>query len=173
MKIVNRKVLIEELAKAIPDASIGLGKDFFEAISRLTPIVNVDLLIQKVFHGKINTLLAWRSDDLYLGWHLPGGVLRFKETLDARVLKVAKEELLSSIASIKGPLEINEIFNENRDIRGHFLSFLYSVELDSYPEEMDSFSQNKIPSPGTLRWFVNAPSDLLKQHALYGKYFKK
>ena len=167
---MDKKSLILGLERAIPDASIGLGNDLFLAISRLTPLVNVDLLVQKSFSGKLHTLLSWRSDEFYEGWHFPGGVLRFKEKLESRVKQVAEQELSSHVTSIEGPLEINETMHPLRDIRGHFLSLLYSVELGSYPKNRTYDSIKRI-EPGTLRWFVQAPNDLLKQHKIYESYF--
>jgi ADP-ribose pyrophosphatase YjhB (NUDIX family) len=167
---MDKKSLLSGLELAIPDASSGLGKDLFLAISRLTPIVNVDLLIQKSFSGRLHTLLSWRSDEFYLGWHFPGGVLRFKERLESRIKKVGEQELSSLITRIKGPLEVNEFMNPSRDVRGHFLSLLYTVELDSYPA-IGSYNSTEEIKPGTLRWFVQAPNDLLKQHKIYESYF--
>jgi len=167
---MDKQSLLFGLERAIPDASNGLGNDLFLAISRLTPIVNVDLLVQKSFSGRLHTLLSWRSDEFYLGWHSPGGVLRFKEKLKSRVKRVAEQELSSLITNIEGPLEINEIMNPSRDVRGHFLSLLYSVELGSYPE-IGSHDSNEEIKPGTLRWFLQAPNDLLRQQKIYESYF--
>ena len=58
------------------------------------------------------------------GWHLPGGVLRFKETLKDRLLKTLDSELGIVKADIKGPVGFHEIFNKHRDVRGHFI-FLF------------------------------------------------
>jgi len=167
---MDKKSLIFGLERAIPDASIGLGNDLFLAISRLTPLVNVDLLVQKSFSGKLHTLLSWRSDEFYVGWHFPGGILRFKERLESRVKKVGEQELSSPITSIKGPLEVNEFMNPARDVRGHFLSLLYTVELGSY-QAIGLYNSNEVIRPGALRWFVQAPNDLLKQHKIYESYF--
>lgn len=167
---MDKKSLIFGLERAIPDASIGLGNDLFLAISRLTPLVNVDLLVQKSFSGTLHTLLSWRSDEFYVGWHFPGGVLRFKEKLEYRVKKVAEQELSSYVTSIEGPLEINETMHPLRDVRGHFLSLLYSVELGRHPK-IGTCDTNEEIEPGTLRWFLQAPNDLLKQHKIYEGYF--
>jgi len=167
---MDEQSLIIGLERAIPDASNGLGNELFLSLSRLTPIVNVDLLVQKSFGGRLHTLLSWRSDDFYLGWHFPGGVLRFKEKLKSRVKRVAEQELSSPITNIEGPLEINETINPLRDVRGHFLSFLYSVELSSYPEVGADDSNEEIKS-GTLKWFLQAPNDLLRQQKIYESYF--
>ena len=62
------------------NAKEGLGTDLYEAVSRLTPSISVEAVIKNSDASK--TLLIWRNDKMYgPGWHLPGGVLRFKETL--------------------------------------------------------------------------------------------
>lgn len=67
------------LDKQAPNPSSGLPDELFFYISRVTPMVNVDLLI-KDEDGR--TLLSWRNDQYAgKGWHLPGGIVRFKETL--------------------------------------------------------------------------------------------
>ncbi|MDB4264988.1 hypothetical protein N9893_02880, partial [bacterium] len=85
------KEAITSLDRSIQNATEGLPDEVFYFVSRTTPLVNVDLLI-KDEDGR--TLLAWR-DDLYsgTGWHVPGGIVRFKETFESRVLKVAEIEI--------------------------------------------------------------------------------
>jgi len=67
------------LDKQILNPRLGLPGEVFLFISRMSPMVNVDLLIKD---ENSRTLLAWR-DDVFsgAGWHVPGGVLRFKEKL--------------------------------------------------------------------------------------------
>jgi len=167
---MDREEISFELTRAVPDASFGLGEQLFHAISRLTPIINVDLLVQKNLEGKRYTLLSWRKDNFYVGWHFPGGIVRFKEKLTDRILKVTKEELSSVAVHIRGPITINEITNPERDVRGHFISLLYSVGLKHYPDIDVSGSDETLP-PGTLRWFESSPHNLLKQHNMYRGFF--
>ena len=85
------------------EAKDGLGTDLYEAISRLTPSISVEAIVKSSDLSK--TLLIWRDDKMYgPGWHLPGGVLRFKETLKDRLLKTLDSELGIVKADIKGPL---------------------------------------------------------------------
>ena len=79
---------IDYLEKNVPDPRVGLSRELFLLVSRLTPLVNVDLLV-KDEAGRV--LLSWR-DDQYAGqgWHVPGGILRYKETLLERVDKVMR-----------------------------------------------------------------------------------
>jgi colanic acid biosynthesis protein WcaH len=167
---MKKQDIPSQLLHLIPDASIGLGDEIFLSISRLTPIVNVDLLIQRSFNGKKYTLLTWRSDNFYLGWHLPGGILRFKERISTRIGKVAESELESKVTKAQGPIAINEIISSERDARGHFISLLYSVDLVSYPDFREGIYEES-PVAGAVNWFQGPPLNLLKQHDIYVRYF--
>ena len=55
-----------------------LPEELFRFISTISPLVNVDLLIKDDTN---RTLLTWRDDEHYgAGWHVPGGIIRFKES---------------------------------------------------------------------------------------------
>jgi len=88
---MEMKDIINGLDQQVPDPSAGLPEELFLLFSRMTPLVNVDLLIKNE-QGK--TLLTWRDDGYWKpGWHVPGGIIRYKETLADRVRAVAKNEL--------------------------------------------------------------------------------
>ena len=54
-------------------------------------MINVDLLIRD---DTDRTLLTWRHDAFYgPGWHVPGGIIRFKESAANRIAAVAQGEL--------------------------------------------------------------------------------
>lgn len=109
---------IDELKKCIQDEGIvpenRLGDELFLFASTLMPVVNVDLL---VFNDKDQVLLSWRNDPhCGCGWHVPGGCLRFKETLENRVHKTAINEFgvdvemnSEAIAFLKYSLRIFEM----------------------------------------------------------------
>ena len=159
---------IKVLDKNVKNPSDGLPDDVFYYISRNTPLVNVELLIKD---EKNRTLLSWR-DDQYCGqgWHIPGGIVRFKETLITRVKKVAETEIGTSVAYATSPVAIKEIILNDRVIRGHFISFLYKCFLSS-----TFIPENKgIPpfSAGYLKWHDSCPDDLLKIHDVYREYIQ-
>jgi hypothetical protein len=63
--------LIRQLDGLIDAGAGGLPEELFLFVSRITPLINVDLLIQD--DGR-RTLLTWRSDRFFgPGWHVPGG----------------------------------------------------------------------------------------------------
>ncbi len=160
------KKAIEFFDKSIPDPKAGLPDEVFYYISRITPMINVDLLIKDEFN---RTLLSWR-DDKYAGkgWHVPGGIIRFKETFETRIKKVAESEIGVKVEFDSNPIAINQIINEERDIRGHFISILYKCSLPStfVPKNKGL----KETDPGFLKWHETCPDNLLKFHEIYRKY---
>jgi len=155
---------INELLSRIDNPKKGLPEEVFLFISQLTPMLNVELLIKDPIKG---TLLTWRHDEFYgPDWHLPGGIIRFKELAETRVEKVAKKELNSTVSFLKKPIEINEIMNKDRDVRGHFLSLLYECKLTSPLNKASKFDQ-KSPKNGSWCWFKQCPENLIYQHEIY------
>jgi colanic acid biosynthesis protein WcaH len=154
------------LDKQVTNPSGGLPDEVFLFISRTTPLVNVDLLI-KDENGR--TLLSWR-DDQYCGqgWHVPGGIVRFKETLEARIKKAAEAEIGIDISFDTVPLALNQCIIPNRDIRGHFVSILYKCFLSSaFVPQNTGLS---IGDRGYLMWHDSCPDNLIKVHEIYRKY---
>jgi len=154
------------LDKRVTNPQAGLPDELFFYISKLTPLVNVDLLI-KDEHGR--TLLSWRNDQYAgQGWHLPGGIVRFKESLEARVKKVAETEVGTAVDFNPEPIAINQIILNDYDIRGHFLSILYKCSLSSaFVPENKGISNT---DPGYLMWHDTCPDNLLKLQDIYRKF---
>ena len=157
---------IQEILSKIVNPKKGLPEEVFLFISQLTPMVNVELLIKDPIKG---TLLTWRHDEFYgPDWHLPGGIIRFKELAETRIEKVAKKELDATVSFHNEPIEINEIMNKDRDVRGHFLSLLYKCKLTSSLNENSMFDLNS-PKNGSWYWFKTCPENLIYQHEIYRK----
>ena len=158
---------IDNICQALDkmDGTAGIGKVLFESISRLTPAVSVELIIKS--QDQRRSLLTWREDELYgPGWHVPGGVVRFKEKLTSRVQKVLKNEIDVSASKIEGPIGFHEIFNEKRDKRGHFICFVYKVILIEDPP-FRTKAQDGLITRGSWRWFTECPDNLIEnQHSL-------
>lgn len=152
-------------------ARTGLGTELFHFVSSLTPIVNVDLL---VYNTKGQFLLAMRDDSFCgKGWHVPGGCIRFKETFDTRIRKVAKSELhLTDFTYDKEPIKVFEIMwedgqrqLENDDERAHFITLVYKCHA---PESFVIDNGDKMESDsGYLRWFDRLPDNLLEIQDCY------
>jgi len=154
------------LGKEAPDPSAGLPDEVFYYISKTTPLVNVDLLV-KDENGR--TLLSWRDDEYAgQGWHLPGGIIRFKETLEARLIKVAELEIGTRVDFDPNPVAINQIIHNERDIRGHFISILYKCSLSG-----EFVPENKglsITDAGYIMWHDSCPDNLLTLHGIYRSF---
>lgn len=157
---------ISILDKSIPNPTEGLNKEIFEFISRTTPLVNVDLLIKDELN---RTLLAWRDDEYCgRGWHVVGGIVRFKETLEHRIEKVAELEIETKIVYNPIPISVNQLISQNYTIRAHFISFLYSCKL---PSNFIPLNKDKFPTtPGFLQWHNYCPDNLVKPQDVYRRY---
>jgi ADP-ribose pyrophosphatase YjhB (NUDIX family) len=157
---------VKFLENQVPDPSKGLPDEIFYYISKTTPLVNVDLLIKDENN---RVLMSWR-DDKYsgTGWYLPGGIIRHKETLEERLQKVALTEIGARVDFDPTPLTFRQIIHNEREIRSHFISFLYKCSLNSsfIPDNKDI----SVTSPGYLMWHNHCPDNLLKCHEEYRKY---
>jgi ADP-ribose pyrophosphatase YjhB (NUDIX family) len=144
-----------------------LPEDLFLLISRLIPMANVDLLIKD---NQNRTLLTWRDDEIYgAGWHLPGGVIRFRETAADRVCKVASSELGAKLNCEPTPLWVAEIIHPTRETRGHAIALLYRCELAGEPRA-DLKCRGGQPAAGSWKWHAHCPSDLLPFHRIYERF---
>ena len=141
----------------------GLPDDIFYYISRTTPLVNVDLLIK---NQNNEVLLSWRDDEYTgTGWHIPGGIIRFKENIKKRIEEVAKTELSASVTCDLIPIAVNEIIDDKQRNRGHFISLLYTCCVDEeYIIDNRNLTSN---DQGFLKWHQSCPSNLLSWHEIY------
>ncbi len=153
---------------AVGNARQGLTKSVFLFVSQLTPMVNVDLLIR---NQAGQTLLTWREDEFYgPGWHVPGGVIRFKELVETRIQQVAQAELGVSVQAEKSPLCVREVMASNRDIRGHFISMLYRCDLKSALNDAQRYQIDALHQNGRWEWHDRCPDNIISQHEMYREY---
>ena len=68
---------LQAIESTINDPQEGLPEVVFLFVTRHTPMINVDLLIRDA-EGRV--LLTWRDDgyEHSPGWHIPGGIIRYK-----------------------------------------------------------------------------------------------
>ena len=153
----------------------GLGEELFLQISSLVPIVNVDLL---VYNNKGEFLLAKRDDPhCGKGWHIPGGCIRFKETCEERIRKVAQKELgISQLSIEKEPIKVFEIIEhehrpiKNQNERAHFITLVYKCHVDeSYKINNGNLTKE---NAGFIKWFDKLPDDLLSIQNCYREILK-
>jgi len=145
----------------------GLPQEVFYLMSRLTPLVNVDLLIKDQNN---RVLLAWRQDQFAgAGWHIPGGIVRYKETLEQRIQQVALTEIGQKVDYNLAPITINEI-HRSHATRGHFISFLYNCSIEeSFIPTNEGLKET---DPGYLAWHDVCPKQLIDVHELYRPYIE-
>lgn len=161
--------LVRQLDSALDDRREGLPTEVFLLVSKLTPIVNVDLLIQD---DGGRTLLTWRDDEHFgTGWHLPGGVIRFKEHAADRIRACAQRELGVAVVHEPEPAAVVESIRQPDD-RGHLVSLLYRCRLTGAPDdELRAISDP--PLVGQWRWHVHCPPDLVEVQAPYARFFTR
>jgi ADP-ribose pyrophosphatase YjhB (NUDIX family) len=158
---------IERLERCVEQRPCGWPEELFLFVSRITPLVNVDLLIRDAA-GR--TLLTWRSDEFYgPGWHIPGGVIRFRETAAERIRIVARRELGAEVDFDASPLLVQESIRPDRRDRGHFVSLLYGCRLTSDPDPQLRCSAGR-PRVGQWGWHDTAPDDLLREQQAYARF---
>ena len=156
----------ETSKKVIDGSQQGLPDDVFSFVASITPLINVDLLIER--DGKI--LFAWRDDGKNLGWHIPGGIIRYKESIHDRILKTAINEIGTEVTYNNNPLKISEIFMPYQR-RGHSISLLYKCNIpDEY--EIDN-NALKPRHEGFLKWLDHCPDDLVEGQRCYINLIKE
>lgn len=159
--------VVAELESLVPSPQDGLPEPVFRLLSRLTPLVSVDLLIKDAT-GR--TLLTWREDDSYgPGWHVPGGIVRYKETAVHRAHEVARIELGSQVEAEPIPLSIQEFIRPNRIDRAHIISMLYRCRLLTSLDEDVRFDP-AAPKPGGWQWHATCPENLIPEQRPYERY---
>jgi ADP-ribose pyrophosphatase YjhB (NUDIX family) len=157
---------IHAIESAVADPHQGLPDEVFGLVTRLTPMVNVDLLIR---NDRQETLLTWRDDALYRGWHVPGGIIRFKEHMADRVAEVARLELGAAVTIKSAPVAVNEVIHVERHVRGHFIAFLFECELTGPPDETLRHAGGA-PSHGQWAWHRACPPDIIRSHEMYRRF---
>lgn len=166
--------LQEELTKENINTCEGLPEDLFLFSTTLAPVANVDLFITD---SDRRVLLSWRDDEHYgNGWHIPGGCLRLKETMETRIQKTAQKELDCVVSYYPHPILVKELIVKqerpwlnNQLERSHNISILFDCSLPK--DYMISNKQIDEHTAGFLKWFDHVPEDLLDAHKdIYGKY---
>lgn len=161
---MNISDAIKILETSAQDPGKGLPEEVFLFISKMTPLVNVDLLIK---NDKGQTLLSWRNDSLHPpSWHVPGGIIRFKERIEQRVKKVALSEIGVDIEFERDPVAVEQMIIK-RDVRGHFISFLFKGMLNDFVPKNENLTEN---DQGFLKWHDKCPHNLIDCHEVYRRY---
>lgn len=163
------EVLMKMKKEDVQAASEGLSEDIFLRVTELTPMVNVDLLIRD---EKNRVLLAWRDDRFAgKGWHIPGGIVRHKETFTQRLRKMSFQEIGTEVEYNPEFIHVEEIILPFRSQRSHFISFLFEGKLSSTYRLPNG---SKTPEDaGYLKWHDHCPEDFLRVQDFYRKYIEE
>ena len=147
----------------------GLGKRLFLIVSQLTPICNVELVIKNNLN---KILLIYRDDEFYgPGWHLPGGIIRFRENVKSRIFVTLGKELKIKKGDLKNLKLIScyEIINSKRILRSHFLSLVYLVKLSRRSNNFPFFDKDKVYRHGDIAYHNKCPNNIIKEHIRFKK----
>ncbi|MGJ0484907.1 MAG: NUDIX domain-containing protein [Methylomicrobium sp.] len=159
---------IRQIEDCIEQAEVGLPEEVFLFVSRIIPLVNVDLLIQD---NKKRTLLTWRDDRFYgPGWHVPGGIIRYKETCADRIRHVARQELGAEVDTDPSPMFVLQSIAPEKTDRAHAISLLYRCRLKSCLDERQRFTPES-PLPGQWQWHAHCPENLIQEQQEYAVFF--
>lgn len=154
---------LNTIANTLPDPRQGLSDPVFEFALKITPMINVDLLVQDAAR---RVLLAWRRDPYGEGWHVPGGIIRFNEPMHCRISETARLELGAAVEADDQPMHVHQFFSPPR---GHFISLVFPCRFTGEPPPATAFWNERAPSPGDLGWFAAAPADLYPTHRAYAE----
>src|SRR5208283_722331 len=99
------------------------------------------------------------------GWHIPGGIIRYKETIAERILTTARTELGAEVEFQPTPLEVNEIICPERKNRAHFVSLLYQCSIVTSPDERLQYKSG-VPLPGQWMWHGTCPENIISVHEI-------
>jgi colanic acid biosynthesis protein WcaH len=157
------EAMLEAAFQAVPDPTQSLPDPVFQFILKITPMINVDLLVR---NEKGEHLLAWRKDEYGEGWHVPGGIIRYKEPIERRIAAVAKGELAAEVAYSPLPVDLRQLWHT----RGHFISLLYLCKLSKPVGNPSLWYAEGAPRHGQLRWWRGVPADVYWVHNTYAEW---
>ena len=156
----NLASMMDRALRATPDPSQGLPDAVFRFVLKVTPMISVDLLVR---NDRGEHLLAWREDGYGMGWHIPGGIVRYNEPISARIAAVAKMELAATVRHGEQPDDVRQIFYS----RGHFIALLYLCRLDSPVSNAGLWYTEGPPRHGQIDWIRGVPADVYSVHNDY------
>ncbi len=166
---------VESLRCAHVDGRQGLPETLFLLVSSLVPLPNVDLLIT----DKAGRLLLARRNDRFFGtsWHIPGGCMRYGETLEHCLQRTARREIGCEVLFERDPVAVRSVFRgPNPDLphpneRGHNIAVLYRCALpDSFLPDNGRLDE---ADDGYLQWFSSLPRDFMEIQHVYDDVLKR
>ena len=139
--------LLTSLLKKIENPHEGLPKPLFDALCRIVPFVACELIIK----SEKGILLTWREDKWWRGWHLPGGLFRYRESFEERIQATAWKELGVSISNYKFLFPLD--YSQGK--RAHCVSLIFLCETSMKPKDG--------------KFFKKMPKNIIGEHREYWK----
>lgn len=127
------KVLVRLLKKVKLPASYPV----FRALCKSVPMIAVNLAVMP---DNRRLLLTYRDDEFYKGWHIPGSILRYRESLADVFKRIGRQELKMKI---RRPQFVNYFIEHSS--RGHELILLFAVRTAGVPKVGRYFSLKRPP----------------------------
>ena len=152
--MLNQRELkqLSSLLKKIDKPHEGLPQPIFDTLCKITPFVACELVVV----SKKGILLTWREDKWWRGWHFPGGLMRYRESFDERIQKVAWDELGINITSYKFLF----LINYDQGVRCHCVSLVFLCKTKMTPKHG--------------KFFKKMPKNIIEEHKeLWEKVVKK
>lgn len=138
------------LLKKIDDPHGGLPQPVFDALCDVVPFVACELAIM---NKKGELLLTWRDDKWWKGWHFPGGLMRYRETVDERIKKTALNETGIRVKAYEFLCPINY----HSSPRGHGVSLIFLTKSEHAKE-------------GTF--FKTMPKDIIPEQRIMWRHIR-
>ena len=167
---LGMKAVLELLEQRIENPSLGLPEEMFLFVSKVTPMINVDLFIR---NDQAHTLLTWREDGIGPpGWHIPGGIVRFKERMADRIAAVAGTEVGAPVTFMHKPLATNEVMQPSRKVRGCLISLLFDCHSREPLNQIRKYDRKAVASTGrpylgNRAWHAQCPDNWIPDHEIY------
>ena len=124
-----------------------LSDEDYDFIYSRVPRICVDLLVT---NSKGEVLLTQRTIEPYLNhWHLPGGRIKFKESISDAVKRIAKAEIgveLDNIGTVAGTCEFPDEIQKEQE--RHSISIVHKIML---PDGVPLSAQDK------YKWVLKIP----------------
>ena len=166
---------IELLRKSEIQSEKGLPENLFLLVSALVPLPNIDMLI---VNEKGQILLTRRNDEFFQkSWHIPGGCMRYGETMENRIHETAKRELGTDVSFDAEPIAIRDVIRGHniqqkyKRERGHNIAVLYRCYL---PKGYQINNGNKVETEdGFIKWFDKLPDDFMKIQHVYDSVLER
>lgn len=163
---MNLKPELDNILENIDSPEQGLPEELFTFATKITPMINVDLLVRNS-EGEI--LLSWRKTDLSEGWHVIGGIIRLNEKIEERIQKTALNEIGSEVIYKPSPAAVKEIINRDLPYRTHFITLVYECRLpDGFVINNNGKTSDE---PGYLKWHKTFPKNMISCHRFYKEFF--